>query len=53
MSEQPKGRKKHLVEGEVNEVKKGEQGLGLGSVSKKTNVLSSIFNSLTKSKKGK
>ena len=39
MSERPKSRKKHMVEGEVSEIKKQDEGLGLDKVGDSINLL--------------
>ena len=43
MSERPKSRKRNEVEGTVSQIKKQEQGLGLGRVGEGTSFVSKMF----------
>ncbi len=48
MSTQNGGRKKHLVEGDVKEIKKSAEATGLGKVGKGEGFLSSLIKAFTK-----
>ena len=53
MTNQPQGRKKHLVDGEVAEIERKGEGLGLGKVSKGDSFLSSLLKNIKGTKKEK
>lgn len=48
-----KGRKKHVVTGEVSAVKKSDKALGIGSVGKREENGSGIFSGLIKKARSK
>ena len=50
MSERPKSRKRHIVNGNVAEIKKSEEGLGLGKIGEATGFLKKMIKRIRRGK---